>query len=325
MLTEEKTILDEIRERCREVAQRAEHVRIVRSRMPAWVASLQEAPPCVPVLDTASHFVGSEEETVAFFMTLAAVNFGSGYFPELNKRPGMSGYFTIASSLTDRFRSHGPFSASGLTQVSARTCAELFGQDEGRPAAAELMGLFAQAWNDLGRHLLSRFGGSFSDCIAAAGHNAARLVDLLAEQPFFRDISRYHGVDVPFFKRAQLLASDLALALDGRGLGQFDDLDRLTLFADNLVPHVLRMEGLLEYSAPLLRAIEMERLIPEGSDQEVEIRACCIHAVEQMIEIAREDGPAWTARDMDQALWHRGQDARYKKQAKRHRTRTVFY
>jgi hypothetical protein len=307
------------------VAERAEHVRIVRHRMASCVASLQEVPQRVPALDTTSHFVGSEEETVAFFMTLAAVNFGSGYFPELNKRPGMSGYFTIASSLTDHFRSHGPLPAADLAQMSARRCAEVFGQDEGRPAAADLMGLFAQAWNDLGHHLLTRFGGSFSDCIAAAGHSAARLVTILAEQPFFRDISCYHGIDVPFLKRSQLLASDLALALDGRGLGRFDDLSELTIFADNLVPHVLRMEGVLEYSAPLLRAIETERLLPAGSDEEIEIRACCVHAVEQLIEVAREDGAAWTARDMDQALWHRGQDVQYKKQAKRHRTQTVFY
>jgi len=34
---------------------------------------------------------------------------------------------------------------------------------------------------------------------------------------------------------------DLSIALEGRGLGAFADLDRLTIFADNLVPHVLRV------------------------------------------------------------------------------------
>ena len=42
--------------------------------------------------------------------------------------------------------------------------------------------------------------------------------------------------DHGFYKRAQIVASDLALA----GVAEFDDLDRLTIFADNLVPHVLR-------------------------------------------------------------------------------------
>ncbi|MEZ5167114.1 MAG: hypothetical protein R2695_11730 [Acidimicrobiales bacterium] len=32
-------------------------------------------------------------------LSLDAINFGSGYFPYLRKRPGMSGYHTVASSL----------------------------------------------------------------------------------------------------------------------------------------------------------------------------------------------------------------------------------
>ena len=35
-------------------------------------------------------------------LVLDSINFGSGWFPTLRKRPGMSGYFTVASSL-DRF------------------------------------------------------------------------------------------------------------------------------------------------------------------------------------------------------------------------------
>ena len=44
----------------------------------------------------------------------------------------------------------------------------------------------------------------------------------------------------PFFKRAQITPNDLALA----GVAEFDDLDRLTIFADNLVPHVLHVDPL---------------------------------------------------------------------------------
>ncbi|MCK5585267.1 hypothetical protein KAJ02_04280, partial [Candidatus Bipolaricaulota bacterium] len=103
------------------------------------------------------------------------------------------------------------------------------------------------------------------------------------------------------------------------------DLDDLTIFADNLVPHVLRLEGILEYAPSLIDDIEAEHLIPAGSDEEIEIRACCVHAVELMISAAEEAGVHWTARDVDQVLWHQGQRPRYKKRGKRHRTRTVFY
>ena len=320
-----KTIFDEIREQCRAVAERASHVHIATERIPETIGPLLTKSLAVPTLDTTSHFVGEVEATIAFFTTLAAVNFGSGYFPHLHKRPGMSGYYTIATALTERFRSQGPFAAKQLADISASDCAELFQQDQSDPAIAELMILFARAWNDLGEDLISRFGGCFSNCIEAADHKAAHLVRLLAKQPLFRDVSHYHGFDVPLYKRSQLLASDLSLALDARGLGLFEDLDGLTIFADNLVPHVLRLEGILEYAPSLIDDIESERLIPAGSDEEIEIRACCIHAVELMIGAAEEAGVHWTARDVDQVLWHQGQKPRYKKRGKRHRTRTAFY
>lgn len=322
---EQRTVFDEIRESCRQVAERAHHVRIRSERIAEYVSPLLSRALDVPVLDTASHFASDSESTIAYFVTLAAVNFGSGYFPQLDKRPGMSGYYTVATALTERFRLRGPFTAAELARVTTGDCAELFGQDAAAFSVAELMTLFAEAWNDLGRDLIARFGGDFSQCVAAAQHSAARLVESLSEQPFFQDVSSYHGFAVPFFKRSQLLASDLSLALDGRGLGRFDDLDQLTIFADNLVPHVLRLEGILEHSESLGQTIEAECLIPSGSDEEIEIRACCVHAVELMIEAAAESGVIWTARDVDQVLWHQGQSARYKKQGKRHRTRTTFY
>ena len=51
-------------------------------------------------------------------LTLDAINFGSGWFPQLRKREidgrALSGYFTIAWALTDRFRARGPWTAAEL-------------------------------------------------------------------------------------------------------------------------------------------------------------------------------------------------------------------
>ncbi|MBU1049329.1 queuosine salvage family protein [Candidatus Bipolaricaulota bacterium] len=319
------SVFDDIRDQCRWVAEQSRHVHIIVEHIPVTITPLLAESPVIPALDTNSHFVGETEDTIGFFMTLAAVNFGSGYFPHLHKRSGMSGYYTIATALTERFASNGPFTAQQLAGISASDCAALFQQDTQNAAMAELMDRFATSWNDLGEDLVSRFNGSFTRCIEAADHQASHLVSLLSEQPLFRDVSLYHGAEVPFYKRSQLLASDLSLALREHGLGQFDDLDELTIFADNLVPHVLRVEGILEYTPKLIADIEAERLIPEGSDEEIEIRACSVHAVELIIEAAANAGYRWTARDVDQMLWHQGQNPRYKAQSKRHRTRTVFY
>jgi hypothetical protein len=101
-------------------------------------------------------------------------------------------------------------------------------------------------------------------------------------------------------------------------------LDRLTIFADNLVPHVLHMDGMLLYEEGLAARIEAEELIPSGSVEEVEIRACAVHAVERLARELRRSGYNVTAMGLDYLLWNRGQQPYYKARP-RHRTRTVFY
>ncbi len=123
---------------------------------------------------------------------------------------------------------------------------------------------------------------------------------------------------------SQLAAADLSLALGGKGLGQFSDLDRLTLFADNLVPHVLRWAGLLSYEPALGAGIDQEELVPAGSPEEVEIRASAVHAVELLVAELRKLGRQTTAAQLDYLLWNRGQQPYYKARP-RHRTRSVSY
>jgi hypothetical protein len=317
-------IFERIRSACARVAEDARFVRVVEARLHPYARDLAIGGIPAPSLDPFFHYVGDESTTIAYFVTLDAVNFGSGYFPQLKKRPGMSGYFTVASALADRFRRQGPFDASELALVGPAACARLFGQEHAGDSIDELMQWFARAWNDLGEDLLRRFDGEFRGLVESAHGSAARLVEILSAQELFRDITAYRSFEVPLFKRAQILASDLALALHEFGLGRFDDLDRLTLFADNLVPHVLRLDGVLEYTPELLERIERGERIPAGSEEEVEIRACALHAVELLTGTLRGLGLGVTARALDNLLWARGQGARYKS-VPRHRTRTVYY
>src|SRR5919106_1054914 len=99
--------------------------------------------------------------------------------------------------------------------------------------------------------------------------------------------------DRGFYKRAQIVPSDLALA----GLASFHDLDRLTIFADNLVPHVLRVDGVLRYDPELAARIDAGELLAPGREER-EIRACALHACEQFAERT-----GTTPRELDIKLW----------------------
>jgi hypothetical protein len=305
-------LLTDLREACAQVAGRARYVRINRERTPAYVGTLPiDLPGSGP--DPEAHLTdGTREELAAFWLTLDAINFGSGWFPTLRKPSGRSGYFTIAAAVTRRFAERGPWSAAALIEIDAAEIADTLGQDPEH----ELMALFAAGLNDLGRHVSAEHQGRFADVLDTAGSSAVALVNLLSAWDSFADTSTYDGIALPFLKRAQIAAADLARA----GVAAFRDLDRLTMFADNLVPHVLRLDGLLSYDAALLARIERGELIEHGSPEEVELRACAVHAVAL---IAAERAGAREA-DIDSLLWHRGQEPRYKR-VPRHRSRCTAY
>lgn len=315
-------VLDRVRGACARVAESARHVRIDGDALEELAADLASA--SEPSPDPVHRPLGDEATTLAFVVTLDAVNFGSGWFPELRKRPGCSGYFTIATGLRERFEATGPLPAAALVETKAEDCAEIFGQRGAGAGAAELMELFARALRELGAWLLARHAGRFEGPVEAAGGSAARLVEALAEMPLYRDVSRYRGLEVPFFKRAQITACDLAAAFDGRGHGRFGDLDRLTMFADNLVPHVLRCEGVLVYASELAARVDAGALLTHGSPEEVEIRGVAVHAVERCVEQCQHSGVETSARSLDQLLWSRGQTPEVKAHP-RHRTRSSFY
>lgn len=318
-------VLDEVRSACATVAARARYVRIDEARIAPYAMSLPLERVVSPEHDPRAHYLGQGDDTVAFFLTLDAVNFGSGYFPQLRKRPGMSGYFTVATSLTEHFRTAGPIPAERLAEATAGRCAAIFGQDPANAAAMELMALFARAWRDLGRFLLDGYGGSFLGPVEAAGGSAEALVGMLAQMPLFDDVAGYDGLRVPFYKRAQITAADLWTAFDGHGPGAFHDLERLTIFADNLVPHVLRIDGVLHYDEGLAARIDAGELIAAGAPEEVELRACALHAVELMARTLRDAGRAIWPMQLDYLLWNRGQEPAYKQAKPRHRARSVFY
>jgi hypothetical protein len=317
-------LLEGVRAACRQVAEHAQHIQIAHERIAPYAAALPLNVIARPEHDPTSHYLEQGEGTLEFFLVLDSINFGSGYFPHLRKRPGMSGYFTVASSLCDYFRTQGAFSASELTQLTTQDCTRLFDQDVGNAPIQELMQHFATALNDLGRYALQRFDGSFVQLVEAAGGSAERLVQVLIEMPYFRDVEAYGALKVPFFKRAQLTAADLAIAFHGQGSGHFDDLDHLTIFADNLVPHVLRMDGILRYKKALATRIDREELIPAGSPEEIEIRACALHAVELLAAELQRTAQYVSPMQLDYLLWNRGQCPNYKAHP-RHRTRTLYY
>ena len=101
----------------------------------------------------------------------------------------------------------------------------------------------------------------------------------------FRDHSLYKGHQVFLYKRAQIFVADLWGAFKGQNYGEFHDINSITIFADYIVPAVLRELGILKYGSNLSCWIDSNSEIVPGSEEEVEIRACSIYAVEKMRDL----------------------------------------
>jgi len=271
-------LCDDVRRHCAAIAARARHVRIDPS------AGVPEGGR--QGLDPQLHFLDGAPDAVArYVLILDAVNFGSGWFAELATDTD-----ALTARLTAHARAEGPWTAAQLRALEPAEVGATLGLAPGHA----LTRLYAQGLNQLGDWL--------GDGSLELGDSAERMAHELTAMPFFADTG--------FYKRAQIAAHDLHLA----GVAGYPDVDRLTIFADNLVPHVLRHFGVLVYDDELAQLVDAGTELPQGGEHEVEIRACAVHACEAL---ARAHGiPPAT---LDNRLWNLGAPGRP------HVTRTVYY
>jgi hypothetical protein len=221
-------------------------------------------------------------------------------------------YFTVSTRLKNEFERAAPWSAARMAALTDEDCRRVLELPRGR-YSDEFAGLCRTALNELG----AAVDGRFMDYVPGT---AAGLTEKLASLPHFKDVHEYKGLSVPILKRAQIAAADLHLAFGKMGRDLFPDAGRVTMFADNAVPHVLRTDGILEYTPALAARIAAGEYLASGSAEEVEIRACAGQAVEL---IAARKG--LRALNIDHILWHRSaENADYRK-SPTHRTLTPFY
>ena len=183
--------------------------------------------------------------------------------------------------------------------------------------------------NETGAILVDRFGGRW----AAWGRTCERalfadgngmLERLVADFPRFRDVSTYDGRDVTIWKLAQLALWSVHATWSTVGEGGFPDLDRMSAFADYIVPVGLRLVGITSYSDELEARINRGDLIPRDSEEEIEIRAHTIWATALLTDACNALRPAdcqLVIPQIDYRFWKPFHTTHWP----HHLTRTVMY
>ena len=179
--------------------------------------------------------------------------------------------------------------------------------------------------------------GSCINFIKKCNKNAVLLVKQIQDNFYcFRDQSIYKGEQIFFYKRAQILVSDLHLAyrdlIREKGKNEeneilnFDinSIKEITMFADYRVPQILRELNILEYSNELSYIVDNKKEISHSSNEEIEIRASTIVSVEEIKKELVNNGFNVLSLEIDTYLWEEGEKIKDKIKP-HHRTLSIFY
>ncbi|KAI5632868.1 putative queuosine, q, salvage protein family domain-containing protein [Phthorimaea operculella] len=193
---------------------------------------------------------------------------------------GHSGYFALEAALARAIKEgHDITNPTYYTKITEDQLAHILRGDNA--AKIPLVENRLSVLHEVGKILLEKYNGTFQTCLKEADKSAVKLLKIVVENfPCFRDEATYKGKQVSFYKRAQILVADLWNFFGGKGCGEFEDIEKLTMFADYRVPQVLVYFGAMSYSEELMKKLENDELLPTGSAEEVEIRGCSIHTVE---------------------------------------------
>ncbi len=304
-----------VRETTAWVVSQATHVTIddeaIVREADALAQALAEAP--AHSWDTHHHYAEDNPLTAQYLLVVDALNFC--FWPD----PTWS-YNELAMALKQVIEAdRRAFEASRLEQITAETLRAWLGRD------LPLMDERVRLLREVGHGLREHFDGYAVNLILAAQGSAAQLVGLVAAAfPGFRDHAIYRGRQIFFYKRAQIFAGDLWGAYERRGLGAFRDVGDVTTFPDYRVPQVLRALGILRYAPALARRIDAGEEIAPGSEEEVEIRAATVQAVEHLCLALAERGHSLLPVELDWHLWQYG-EANEAHLPPHHRTLTIYY
>jgi Potential Queuosine, Q, salvage protein family len=172
-----------------------------------------------------------------------------------------------------------------LAKISRVELDDIFASDMKMPMLDEKLAVLHQ----VGAVLAEKYSGRFHKFVQAC---SSRLYDqgnglierMVKEFPRFNDVSEFEGHEIKFYKLAQLGVWMLYSTLHKSGKFRLDDPEKMTAFADYIVPVALRLLGITWYSPTLEQAINAHEMIARDSRREIEIRAHCLYATALLAE-----------------------------------------
>jgi hypothetical protein len=300
-------------------------------------------------------------EEVNTLILLQLLNFGSGFRHELHASSGSGAWESILRFVLSHHILGKKVDAAHLQAIDVEAVAQLMnvslGQDvEVMPAIYEMKpsplkpfvvsvatvlntsgnALHRAGWNDFFAGYKAALAAARADADSSATlPNAKFFVHwLVSTFPAFDDKYTTSDGAVYLYKKAQKCAAQMHQTFRTKlpEFFNFTDYDELTVMADNVLPSVLVLDGVLKVSTELARDIDARVPIAAGTT-DVALRAATVHVcskIVQHINNLRDAGEVDTAvvvaeADLDAYLWKRGKDTKHRAFERHITTDTIFY
>ncbi|XP_014473213.1 PREDICTED: UPF0553 protein C9orf64 homolog [Dinoponera quadriceps] len=201
---------------------------------------------------------------------------------------GCTGYFALCAAVKRAIEEGKPIlDPAYYSKITLSDAETIFRGDN--EVKIPLMQERLQVLHEAGNVLLSKYQGTFQTCIKSCKGSAIKLLDLIVNEfNAYRDEADYEGQRVSLYKRAQILIGDIWSCFQGCGIGEFHDINSITMFADYRIPQVFLYFKAFRYSDSLMKKLQSDEPLESGSREEVEIRGCSIELVERLCAEVRK-------------------------------------
>jgi hypothetical protein len=246
----------------------------------------------------------SVQSEAGFILVAHGLDFGSGFRNMLHSaRNGQGAWLTVRAGLVRMGQCDPKMSSSWLASRTLEDVTEYFdlgGNTELLPLASQLL----VSIRELGENIAARGFASPGDYLASilgitnepipvssetvfAKFSASNLVAELVEAfPLtFKDEYSVNGQQVCFFKKAQLVVSELFMRFyqSSPRSFNFQDVDNMTAFVDNVVVAMIRKFEVISCKQYIHEHIVAGQYILKGSEEEVALRAAALTGVELLV------------------------------------------
>ncbi len=258
-------------------------------------------------------------QSIGFILVYDALNFyfwGEPKWTVIKNGQPLGGSYGLLESLKTAIENGTPLlTPEGLQQLTSTHLADILKANTEIPFLSERLRLL----KDLGRTLIEQHVESWSALLEGNHHDAFTIAERLTHifPTVFKDEAVYQNQPVRFWKRAQLAALHLSHCIPSL------NISGLTALANYKIPNVLRQLGILEYNPALAERIKRKEEIVAGSEEEMEIRASMVIAIDTATKQVQARFPEATAIQLNDLFWHMGRTL--PTDSPHHRTKTIWY